>query len=420
MAYYDLLIIGYPLAPKFWKTSPVMSAQKEPRFQNILATAGPVLFWSWVFFFGNALATECSELTASIGLRCNGRASEIISLQQQLANNPEDTAAQDRLKALLAQIGATGAAQDLPSGALLRERTWWRDLLPSLQRSAWVAIELGHDSNINSGTADEVVNVPLLNYRSLSLDPLFVQTDSPFVGVRFGALARFPLGAFWALRAGGMAAMRLNSAQYVYFPHSYEGRLGLERDFGLWRVEAGVSGNQRWLAIFQATGRRSVYAQATRLFEYGLTGQVYAEHSRNHYPQFLEAETGEDAITLTMAHSGTGLRGTITNGKEKAIGVTKSLDRNYSGYTISWVKEAFAGARISLSLSGNQVKYDETSPLFLTARRDRMREYSIAYEHRLADNWTITPRYVREENRSSVSLMRYDRTQWMIEARKEF
>ena len=345
---------------------------------------------------------------------------EILRLQRHLAANPGDERARSRLIDLLGRAGAGDAAFDLPSGVALRERTWWRDLVPMLQRSAWVALELGHDSNINSGTADEVVHVPLLNYRSLTLDPLLTRMSSSFIGLRMGAVGRYPLGPLWALRGGGMAALRYNAAQYVYLPHSYEGRLALERDFGFWRLELGASGTQRWVAGYQAIGRSSVHAQLTGFLAHGLDGMAQVETSRNRYPLLSGAETKEDAVTLTLIHEGTGLRGSVLSARERATGAARELDHDSMGYSIAWVADAFSRGRIRLTGSESRARYVEPSPLFLTSRQDRTREYSIAYEHRLVDGWTLTPRYVREENRSTVQLMRYDRTQWMIEARKEF
>lgn len=389
------------------------------RFWRAVKAAGVLLLWAGATHSGAATPATCAEASAATCPH-GGQAREIILLQQQLANHPEDPVARDRLKTLLEQTGATGTALDLPTGALLRERTWWRDLVPMLQHSAWVAVELGHDSNINSGTPDEVVHVPLLNYRSLTLSPLLVQTPSHFLGLRTGAMARYPLSPNWALRVGGMAALRLNTEQYVYLPHSYEGRLALERDFGLWRVEAGVSGTQRWVVNYQAIGRSSFYAQVTRLFEHGVTGLAQVEHSKNRYPLFSETDTSENAMTLSMIHAGTGLQASVSGGRERATGVTKALDRDYLGYTLAWVSKTFSNGRVRLSFSENRAYYDEPSPLFLTTRHDLLRDYSVAYEYRLPDNWSITPRYVREENGSTVSLMKYTRTQWMIEARKEF
>ncbi len=387
------------------------------------ATVGSAGLWLLFVGFGSAgvgASADCSETLRSACPAVSGRAREILALQRQLATNPDDAVARERLKELLAQLGATGAALDLPSGATLRERIWWRDLVPTLQRSAWMAVELGHDSNINSSTADEVVHVPLLNYRSLTLDPLLIRKPSSFVGLRMGAVGRYPLGPLWALRAGGMAALRYNTAQYVYLPHSYEGRVALERDFGLWRMEFGGSGTQRWVAGYQAIGRTSLHAQLAGLFAHGLTGLAQVETSRNRYPLLSGAQTNEAAVTLTMTHAATGLRGSVTGARERATGVTKALDRDSVGYSVAWVAEVFAAGRVRLNISETRARYVEASPLFLTSRNDRTREYSVAYEYRLAGGWAITPRYVREENRSTVELMRYDRTQWMIEGRKEF
>jgi hypothetical protein len=442
MGIYEKTLINQRVEHIMWIVSGCslrsMKAHGLKRRQSFAVTRAPVLSPAFLLrmlligvllpvFCGRVLGAEI-EATADTGncrstLSCpdqGGAGWEILRLQQRLAANPADVEARARLIDLLERTGAGGAAFDLPSGVPLRERTWWRDLVPMLQRTAWMALEVGHDSNINSGTADEVVHVPLLNYRSLTLDPLLTRMSSSFIGLRMGAVGRYPLGPRWALRAGGMAALRYNAAQYVYLPHSYEGRLALERDFGFWRLELGASGTQRWVAGYQAIGRSSVHAQLTGLFAHGLGGMAQVETSRNRYPLLSGAETKEDAMTLTLTHDDTGLRGSVMAARERATGVARELDHDSLGYSGAWVTDAFSRGRIRLTASETRARYLEPSPLFLTSRQDRTREYSIAYEHRLADGWTLTPRYVREENRSTVELMRYDRTQWMIEARKEF
>jgi hypothetical protein len=46
-----------------------------------------------------------------------------------------------------------------------------------IRLSGWAAVASGHDSNINSATARESIEVPLLNYKSLALTP---QVFRPF------------------------------------------------------------------------------------------------------------------------------------------------------------------------------------------------------------------------------------------------
>lgn len=350
----------------------------------------------------------------------DGVTNEILLLQRQLALDPGDASARARLKELLRQKGVTGTALDLPAAPENERREWWLDVLPRLQHSAWQAFELGHDSNINSGTANDVVDIPLLNYRSLTLDRALVGTPSYFAGVRTGVVERYPLGPQWSLRAGGMAALRYNEAEYVYLPHSYEGEVVLERYAGLWRFALGASGTQRWVAGYQALARNSFNAELARVLAGRLLASLFVERSRNRYPLFEDTETDEDYARVTLSHAPSGLQGSLHFGRERASGKIKDLDRDFFGVSAAWVIPAGARGRLRLAFSAFQADYRQSSPLFLTTREDQNLELSAAYEYPLGRHWTVTPRVVHEKNRSNLDLTRYERTQCLVEARRIF
>jgi hypothetical protein len=353
-------------------------------------------------------------------LESNRPSAALLLAQRLLAAQPDDAAARALLADALAALNAEPAAFDIPARPDMERKPLWRGLLNAVQHAAWVGIEVGQDSNINSATPLDTIAIPLLNYRSLKLDPLLVQRASPFIGINAGAAVRKPLSGSLSVGARAAASVRLNTAEYAYLPHNYQGEVSLTKRFGDIQLETELGYGQDWVAGYRFVDRLGLAAKISVPLSRLWNMELGASASQNHYPQFNAVKTMQTKGSAGIGHSLTGLSASIHGGEEKAAGDIKDLDRRFAGVALSWRWPLFDRGTILARIGELRSEYLLPSPLFATQRIDTARDFELAYSHRLSDDWLVTPRLIVEQNSSSIPLVAFKRNQALIELRRTF
>ncbi len=365
-----------------------------------------------------ALAATSESIRCLLDSQRPGAA--LLLAQQLVAAQPEDARAQTLLSEALAALNVEPASYDLADWQGGAARPLWRSLLNAVQHAAWVGIEVGQDSNINSATPLDTIAIPLLNYRSLKLDPLLVQRASPFVGINAGAAVRKPLSGSLSVGARASASVRVNTAEYAYLPHSYQGEVSLTKRFGDIQLETEIGYAQDWVAGYRFVDRLGLAAKINAPLSRMWTMELGASVSQNHYPQFNAVKTMQTKGSAGIGHSLTGLSASIHGGEEKAAGDIKDLDRRFAGVALSWRWPLFERGTILARVGEVRSEYRLPSPLFATQRIDTARDFELAYSHRLSDDWLVTLRLIVEQNSSSIPLVAFKRNQALIELRRTF
>ena len=290
----------------------------------------------------------------------------------------------------------------------------------SLGITGWVAAELGHDSNINRATSATVIDIPLLNYRSLSLPDLMVERPSSFAGLNGAATVRLPITQTLRASLHGQASLRGNFSEIAYLPHNYLVAAQLDQDVGNTTVGIGGSLAQQWVAKFRLLERRAakvqVATQPTTTFGLALS----AEWASNTYPLFDNLGTRENIIELRGTYRPLNLQFGAYRGEEASRSTIKDLDRSFDGVSVGWRYPITDTWRLVIDASSGQSRYAQFSRLFATQRSDRQTDLSVALQIRLTDGWSVTPKMMIERNQSSMALNQYRRTQYLAELRKDF
>lgn len=342
----------------------------------------------------------------------------LLLAQRLLAAQPDDARARALLADALAALNVEPAAYEFSDWQGAGAKPLWRSLLNAVQHAAWIGIEAGRDSNINSATSLDTIPIPLLNYRSLKLDPLLVQRRSSFVGINAGAAVRKPLSSSLAVAVRGAAAVRLNSAEYAYVPHNYQGEISVTKDIGETQLEAELGLAQDWVAGYRVTDRLGIALRVNTPLLQTWRMELAAGGSQNRYPQFNDVKTTQTKGSAGFAHVPSGMSGSVHYGEEIASGDIKDLDRRFAGFSLSgrWtlLERGTLLARIGLVRS----EYLLPSPLFATQRVDSASDMEVAFTYRLSDHWSVTPRVIAEQNKSSIPLVSFKRQQGMVEFRR--
>lgn len=343
----------------------------------------------------------------------------LLLAQRLVAAQPEDTTARGLLASALATLNADPAAYAYGWPGSPR-RSVWRGLLDSVQHTAWIGLELGQDSNINSATSLEVVPIPLLNYRSLRLDPLLVQRASPFIGLNAGAALRKPLSASVTAGARASAVARINSSKYEYLPHNYQGEVSLAKRFGDTQLELEFDFAQEWVARYRFVDRLGAGLRLSMPVFRQLNVELSAGTTKNSYPQFNNVKTTLIKGSVAATHKASGLAGSIHGGDEKAQGSIKDLDRRFAGFSLGWHWPLFEKGTLLARIGMVRSEYLLSSPLFATQRRDTASDIELALGYRWNEHWSVTPRVILEQNSSSIPLVTFKRSQTLVEIRRSF
>ena len=330
------------------------------------------------------------------------RALGILLLQQRVAEQPSD---QEAAALLDAQLAGTDTVPPHPQEAAV---------------TAWLAAELGHDSNVNRATSEKVIQIPLLNYRSLALPELLVEQRSGFAGLQAGAAISKPFGASWHATLQVQGGLRANSAATAYLPHNYALVARADHAWDAATLGAGVSVSQQWLAKYRLLERRSLRLQGGWRPTADITVAGSADWADNTYPMFENLRTRESSQEIRITHGPTNLHASAYVGDEAATGAIKDLDRSFSGAGVGWRRQVTDNSVFTVDLASGSSRYRQVSPLFVARRTDQQTELALALHVRFGQGWTATPKVVLEHNDSNLVLNGYRRSQYLVEVRKDF
>lgn len=348
------------------------------------------------------------------------RAAALLLLQRRLALAPQDCAAREALLALLKDLGGDAAAHELPAAADLGGRPWLSRALAAWRPGAWVALEAGHDSNINSATRLGSIDLPLLNYRSLALNPVLVARASGFAGIDAGLVSNRQLSPTASASLIVQASARLNAGESTYLPHGYLGGLAAEKWWAQVRLAGEAVYLQRRLGRFRVIDRWQHGASLGFAPMPGWRLSVQLSAASNRYPLFNAIDTREQSVGLQLGHAGSGLTATAASGHERAIGPQKDLDRDFDSLMLDWSFKRGNGDTLAARIGAGRSRYLAPSPLFLAQRLDKTSELAAWYRHGLGGGWSLTPKLSIEENASTIPVVAFRRRQVLLELRREW
>ena len=337
-----------------------------------------------------------------------------LLLQRVLSEQPVNARAADMLRRAEHSMGLVRPekGEEVASPGVFAE--------DKLRLSGWVAIEAGHDSNLNSATARTSIEVPLLNYRSLALAPVLVQKQSSFAGVHGGLMANYSLTPGWELGLHGAVSARYNDAEVSYFPYNHLISGHLARHLGPVTVSVKMSNAQYNIARYSILEKQSASLGAEIQLTGSLSFNAAADSSKIQYPLYGKLRTDSDGWSVGVRDSRIGISLQASGGAEKSGAAIRDLDRSFSSINLAWSHRYEHFGRVTIGANNARSDYTEFSQLFNTYRRDRVRGLHASLEYPLAKDWHLTPRWLRDRNDSNLQLAAFKRNQWMVELRRDF
>ena len=298
----------------------------------------------------------------------------------------------------------------------------------SKQWTGYLEGGIGHDTNVNSGTANsQFVATAIPQLGPATLPTAALKTHDNFLSMTGGVAFRYPHSPTLALLAGLDLSQRVHD-QHTEFEQGYvNANAGVEYTLGRNKVLVAGQAQQLWIqntGVFRNTyggvvqwqhqidndSLFSAFAQHARL-EYrdqevrnadrNIIGVAYARQLSVRFSPalYVSAYTGEekqsDGSRPDLGHRPTGLR----------VGGQLNFNERWN---------AFA------SVAYEERDYGGATPGFIGNRADRQYDYRIGTNYFPAKLWTVTPQILYTDNASNVPFNAFNRMQTLVTVRRDF
>lgn len=295
--------------------------------------------------------------------------------------------------------------------------------------SLWIEAGAGYDSNTNSGVGNGLISVPALGNLQLQLAQTGVKSGDSFLSLAGGAQGSLPVAPGVALQGGlqfdGKYQSNAFDRQFDQANLSAHGGVSVIKDRDLFRASLSYTTLLVDYNRFREVG--AVGGEWHRQVDERNTASVFAQYARLNYPSsavrnadFYALGVGwrrafQHALQPVMQ-----LQGLVAQEKNDASPVRNDLARNL--YTLR------AGASLTpapaWSVSGGlnytRSNFKAADPLFAQTRKDDYYGIDASVSYRWSKKTTIKAEYTHSDNRSNLSLYKYDRDVIAVKVRYEF
>lgn len=296
---------------------------------------------------------------------------------------------------------------------------------PASGFSGYVELTLGRDSNVNAASALSSVFVPALGTDFVP-DPLFRRTADEFAALGAGIDYARALTGSVMLLAGAELRQRAHTDVDAFDSRLTELQLGLhtrldernslqynvrhtEYDLDHARYRRMQSAAAEWSRSFGTRARIAFSAQGYRI-RY-LQADVQASSS-DLVAAGASAAYVVDQSTRTLA------RGVLSLGRDNAVAGRADGDRRLYGLSAGLQRRLATRVDGYASLGMLKSDYAQTNLDFGVTRRDRQVEMAVGLSWQIAGGWFLRPQVSHTNNRSSLALNEYRRTETSLTLRR--
>jgi tetratricopeptide (TPR) repeat protein len=291
----------------------------------------------------------------------------------------------------------------------------------------FVEVGIGHDSNVNSATADNRVAVPFFGGAIFSLAASSVEQEDAFVSFGGGVNFQHPLSKRLGLFGGVAYQNKSNRNETDFSTYYYDANLGLS--YRLDRDTLTLAAQYNTFYVNNSAVYRNAYRNAS-----GVTGQwqhdfdsrnqasFFVQYSLLEYPDQEIRNADRYVGGAGYAHAfgrGTvitylGVYGGVEDEKEDGV---PQLGHHLYGARLGaqWnMSEKFA---LFLNASGERREYGGPDPFFLVDRVDTQYSASTGLIFFPRKNVRVTTQASGTQNDSNIPLYAYDRVVYQITLR---
>jgi tetratricopeptide (TPR) repeat protein len=363
----------------------------------------------------------------------------VFALERVLAVDPNHVRARAEIARAYAALGETKTAKQEfetvkkqgvpPEVAVTIDR-----VLSAIERvedegrttvRGYVEGTIGHDTNVNSATADRNVAVPLFGGAIFTLGPGGVQRSDTFTSVGGGLSLRKPLDKEWALTAGLNGSKRMNTDVDEFDTGSTDAHLGVVRTYGKDVFSAALQYNQFWVDNDRYREAAGFTAQWQHNYDARHQSSLYVQYSDLRYMSQGVRNADRFVIGANFAKAMPGFKTVFYGGAYLGEEAAKKDNFEHLGHILYGMRigaqhEIHRDARAFANLGYEHRRYGGEDPFFLKTRTDNQWNLSLGVAWTPAKNWRVTPQFQYTDTRSNIDLNRFRREVVSVTVRREF
>lgn len=362
----------------------------------------------------------------------------VFALERVLAMKPDFAQARAEIaRAYIALGDRTGARRELeavrsasppPEVQATIDRFLAAISRPQARVAGYMEGSFGVDSNINAATGSGSLAIPAIG--TVTLGPGLTRLSDTFLGLSAGGSIAYPLSESWTLTAGLKGTLRANSGdsvktQFDTGSADFDAGARWSRDAN--SVTLGFQGQTFLLDNSRYRDSTGAIAQWQHNLSESRQVSLFGQRSDLRYPTQSIRNAERTIVGAAYAQSFATrfspvvfLSGYAGSERERAGGVPH-LGHDPFGARLG-IQLTLQPDRLFLNLFAGyeERRYGGQEPLFGINRKDRQTDLRVALNLKLPDGWSVSPQIAYTDNRSSVSLFKYDRTVVSISLRKDF
>lgn len=284
----------------------------------------------------------------------------------------------------------------------------------------------GYDSNVNFSTAQTQVNVPALGNLPFTLAAGNVKASAAFGQVGGGVDYGHDFTPKFGIYAGADARARAYDGQSDFSYNNIDARAGVSIGAADNQLRVGVLGGENHVNI--AGGRSTAGVNGDWRYNFNPTNQL------NVFSQFSSIRFKNDQLKVNdfnLTTSGVGWLHVLGDGRSALTAAAFFGEESSAGDRADGNAE-FQGLRLAAQYSlrekldvfasvGAQFKrYSKENAAFQATRHDDIFDGALGVNWRFAEFWLLRPQVTYTEDRSNITLNRYDRTEASITLRRDF
>lgn len=295
--------------------------------------------------------------------------------------------------------------------------------------NAYVEVGFGHDTNVNSATAQSQVAVPFFGGAIVQLAPGSTRLKDEFGVLSAGLSFGNDLGRDWSLVGSASYNGKYNNEQSQFDTGTLDGALGLRWSSGSDTV-TGAMQLQRY-SVDGDSFRESTGGVMQWQHNYSRTSQVslYAQHAQLKYPDASQSirDAKRSIVGMATAQALAGRTAPVVfasiyagEEKEEAQGVPH-LGHKPIGVRVGGQWRLGPGVHLSASASMERRRHGGVDPLFFVEREDTQFDASIGLTYTLGSTkWSMRPQLNITDNDSNIDIYAFRRTVAQLSLRRDF
>lgn len=283
-----------------------------------------------------------------------------------------------------------------------------------------VSLNLGHDSNVNSGSLDDRVVVSGIE---ILLDEASLESSDKFA--RFG----YEFNGKWQDTQYDAWRLNLNLSQQTHNKLSQFNRnqanIGFGYEYAKSTYRFNLLGLASVMSLDEATYQQQVGIASSIQFQllksWALELNGKASSINNVQNENLDSDIFELGLGFLYFQKNVLAKVAFLNGKQNAdLPVARHYGRDYKAASVYFSYTLSSLHAFVFSSQFKKVEHHDIHPFFLILRDEKIRNASFEWHYNLSTHWQLQTRFSHYGKSSNLAIYEFDRNELYLGASYEF